>query len=274
MIVSSRAVWTFGLGLVGLGAWALVGPALGQQSDRAVQKSATQSGSATQAAPAQKAIVPPTIGTIDFDVVFKGYAKVDVLRKEFQTAAMAKKGELMKLMEEAQHEAELLQKMRTNSEESKKIENKISELKARHEAGRESAEREFSQREAELLATIYKEIQDMVRRVAQFKGFTYVVKVSNAPVSGTDPQSVMAAMANTVIYADTRNDITTEVVDYLNQYYRGATGGAAAKAAVAAPGGTPARRTQSLGHDQDSAASPTPPSPTKGKGVWTRREAA
>ena len=88
------------------------------------------------------------------------------------------------------------------------------------------------------MATLYKEIQTMVGRVAKWRKMTYIVKVSNQPISGGNPNSVMAAMANTMVYADPRNDITNDVVHNLNNIYK-ATGGAAPRgsaAGAAAPG--------------------------------------
>ena len=108
----------------------------------------------------------------------------------------------MKIQAEAQQEAEMLAKLTPGTEDFKKHENKVTELKARFEAGREQAERDFAGREAEAMATLYKEIQAMVARVAKWKKMTYVVKVSNQPISGGNPNSVMAAMANTMVYAD------------------------------------------------------------------------
>jgi hypothetical protein len=89
------------------------------------------------------------------------------------------------------------------------------------------------------MATLYKEVQAMVARVAQWKKMTYIVKVSNQPISGGNPNSVMAAMANTMVYADPRNDITNDVVYNLNRIYK-ATGGASAKAATPAGSSAPA----------------------------------
>jgi Skp family chaperone for outer membrane proteins len=93
-----------------------------------------------------------------------------------------------------------------------------------------------------MLATLYKEVQEMVSRIAQYRGMTYIVQVSNEPISGSNPNSVMAAMAKTVVYADARNDITKDVVYNLNKRYK-AAGGVAPKAsttpapAAAAPAG-------------------------------------
>jgi outer membrane protein len=91
------------------------------------------------------------------------------------------------------------------------------------------------------MATLYKEIQAMVARVAQWRGMTYVVKVSNRPITGTDPNSVMAAMGEAMIYADPRNDITNDVVHYLNYYYKATAGPApAASPSARTPAAAPA----------------------------------
>lgn len=239
MVISSRALVAMGLCTAGLGL--LVGPSLGQQPDGGVRRTANNPSPATPAAP-----VPPVIGTIDLDAVFKNYEKVKFSSEEFRAAAMAKKNDLLKIQAEAQQEAEMLAKLTPGSEDFKKHENRVTELKARYEAGRESAERDFAAREAEAMATLYKEIQLMVARIAKWKKMTYIVKVSNQPISGGNPNSVMAAMANTMIYADPSNDITNDVVYNLNRAYK-ATGGQAPKgsAAQAAPANTAAPATGS-----------------------------
>jgi outer membrane protein len=229
MVISSRAILAIGLSTVGLGL--LVGPSLGQQAqDGGVRRTANT----TPAAPAVP--VPPVIGTIDMDAVFKNYDKVKVSSEEFKAAALARKADLQKIQQEAQQEGEILAKLTPGTEDFKKHENKVTELKARFEAGREQAERDFAGREAEAMATLYKEVQAMVARVAQWRKMTYVVKVSNQPIAGSNPNSVMAAMANTMVYADPRNDITNDVVYNLNRMYK-ATGGATARPATTAPAG-------------------------------------
>jgi outer membrane protein len=233
MVISWRAIVTTGLCTVGIAL--LVGPSLGQQQDGGVRRTASTSTSAPSAP------VSPVIGTIDMDAVFKNYEKVKVSSEEFKAAAQARKAELVKIQGEAQQEAEMLAKLTPGTEDFKKHENKVTQLKAQFEAGREQAERDFAAREAEAMATLYKEIQAMVARVAVWRKMTYIVKVSNQPISGSNPNSVMAAMANTVVYADSRNDITNDVVYNLNRMYK-ATGGPSAKgsAGSTSPAGTSA----------------------------------
>lgn len=234
MVVSSRAIVASSLAL--LGAAVLAGPTFGQQRDAGVRKAATT------AAPAPTAPSPATFGTIDMSEVFKNYDKVKVTGEEFRAAVMARRNDLMKLMTEMQHESEELAKMTPNSLDYKKREDHITQLKAQSEAGREQAEREFNLKEAEMLATLYKEIQSMVARIAKWKKITYVLRVSNEPVTGSDPNSAMRAIERTVVYADAGNDITKEVIHYLNTEYKQAGGPAPKPAQTAGAAAAPTQR--------------------------------
>ncbi len=223
MIVSSRKLIAMGLGILGVGL--VVGTSVGQQ-DKGT-------------APARPAVVPPVVGTVDISAVFKEYQKVKVLGEEFKAAATAKQNELMKLMNEGQQEAEMLAKMTPGSQDYKKREDRISTLKAQVDAGREQAQRDFQLRESDMLATLYKEVQDMVAAIAKYQGMTYIMRVSNEPVSGNNPSSVMMAMDKTVVYSDPRNDITRAVIHNLNLNYEKMSRSASPKATAPAGPATP-----------------------------------
>jgi outer membrane protein len=221
MIVSSRSLVALGLGVIGAGL--LVGPTLGQQA---------KSKNSASAAPA-----PPVIGTVDIGAVLKGYEKVKVLSEEFKAAALAKQNDLMKLSTQAQQKAEMLQKMTPGSPDAKKIEDEITSYKAQMEAGREQAQRDFSLRESEMMATLYKEIQDWVGAIAKHRGMNYVLKVSNDPVAANNPNAVFAAIERGVVYSDPGNDITQQVIYNMNNAYQKASGTKPKAAAPAAGGG-------------------------------------
>jgi Skp family chaperone for outer membrane proteins len=212
MVLSTRGFLAIGLGLVGLSF--LVGPSLAQQ-DAAVRKTTGPNAGSTPAAAIQ-----PVIGTVDMDAVFKGYEKFKQSNKEFQAAVMARQNELMKLKSEGDEVTQMLAKMTPGTEDFKRHENKVTELKARFAAGREQAQREFQLRESENVAAIYKEVQLMVTAIAQWRKMNYVVRVTNLQPSGADPSTVMAALQNTMIYYDQRNDITNDVIFNLNRRYK------------------------------------------------------
>lgn len=231
MVVSSRAIAALGLGLAGLGL--LVLPAVGQQpSDNAVRRSASAAAAPNNS---PKPPDPAVVGWLDLTAVFKGYKKFKVQGEEFKAAAQAKQAELMKYQAEAQQEAQMLAKMTPGSVDYKKHEDNITKLKAQMEAGRESAEREFSMREAEMFSLIYKDIASMTGRVARHRGMTFVLKVNTDPPSSANPNMAMAAMDKDVIYADKSLDITSDVLFYLNREYEAAGGGSKPGATTAAP---------------------------------------
>ncbi len=230
MSKSRRAAWTCGVGLTLLSAVMLVARTSGQ--DNAVQKTSGQTAG-------RSSISPAVIGCVDMEAVFKGYKKVEFLKDEIEVEAKAKQAELTKLMSDAQQVAKEMESLQPGSEDFKKHDAKMSEYRIRLDSEREQAQKEFAAKEAEALATIYKEIEAVVKQVAVYNHMTYVVRVSNEPVSGSDPNSVMAAMSRAVVYSDPSSDITEIVVRSLNARYQAQNPAAAARPA-AAPAANPA----------------------------------
>lgn len=230
---ATRVAVTAGLGLAGLAI--VIGPVTAQQpADSAARRAST-----TPTPTARPAGMAPVIATIDMDAVFKGYEKVNQLSDEFKANATLKQQELIKIQQEMKTSAEAMQKLTPSGPDFKKYENRITELKASHEAKREQFEREFSQREADSLAILYEEIQRMVGWYAKRKGINYVIKASNQPINGAEPNSVMSAMSRTMVYADASNDITKDVISSLNTAYR-QVANTSAKAPARSPAAGPA----------------------------------
>ena len=229
----------------------LAGFASAQQAaaDRGVQRTASNSGgtaAATSNGPTPG--LPAVIGTIDMDSVFKNYEKVKVSSDDIAAKAMAKQNELQKLVTDMKSLAEKQASLSPTSPEFKKLDQQLTQMKITGEAAQESARKELAQIEAEALSALYREIQSMTARVAAWRGMNYVVKVSNEQPSAADPQAVMAVLSRTVIYSDPRNDITQQVVQFLNQEYRKVAANqprpAAAPTAGAAAPATPAAAAQ------------------------------
>jgi Skp family chaperone for outer membrane proteins len=222
MVLSPRGVLAIGLSLAGVAY--LVAPSLGQAPQQQKSDGGVRPAANPNPAPATTPPPPvaPVFGTIDLDFVLKNYEKVKASSRELSAAVNVRRGELMKIESEARQEMEMMQKLQPGTADYKKREDHITELKARMEAGREQAQRDFTLREAEMMSTIYKEIQGMTGRVATWRGMNYVLRATNPkkPTGATDPNTVMAAMNDQVIYADPRNDITNDVVHYLNMTYQ------------------------------------------------------
>jgi outer membrane protein len=243
MTKSRQTAVACGVGVTLLMSAVLVARSSGQ--DPAVRQTSTSSQTA-----GRPQMSPAVIGSIDMEAVFKGYKKVEFLKDEIEVAAKAKQAQLTKLMSEAQQVAKEMESLQPGSEDFKAHDAKLTEYRVQLDTAREQAQKEFAEREAKALATIYKEIEQVVKRVAVYNKMSYVVRVSNEPISGTDPNSVMAAMSRAVVYSDPSTDITVTVVQLLNHQYQSTAGQRAARPAPSAsananPAATPATATPS-----------------------------
>jgi outer membrane protein len=209
MAMSSRVALIVGLAVAGV--TVVAGRSTGQDSS---QKAAPQ--------PVQT-LTPAVIGCIDMDAVFKGYEKVDFIRKSIEAEANIKKAELTKIMGEAQQVAKEMESLTPGSPDFKNHDAKLARLKADLDSARELAQRDFAMRESEALATVYKEIQAMVEAVAKHNRMNYVVRVSNEPISAGDPNATIAAMSRSVVFSDPAGDITQMVIKLLNREYQKTT---------------------------------------------------
>jgi Skp family chaperone for outer membrane proteins len=240
------------VGLTVLGVSGLVAQSFGQQKDPGVRPATTPPASAPgTAAPA--ATMPLLIGSIDVDRVLKDYDKFKVANETIRAESLERYNQLMKLANEGKQEQEKHERFTKGSPDQKRCEDRIIQLKAQIEALRENSEREFTQKEAETMATIYNEVAAMSRSVAKKHNMAFVVKYSDAPASGNEPNSVVAAMSRTILYSDPSVDITNEVILYLNHFYKQSGGPAPKPVSTTAPGQQPGQTNPPARQQQQTA---------------------
>lgn len=220
MPMSSRAAWALGLGL--LGVTGLVTQSLGKQEQGG------GSANTQTSAPATPAVA--RIGTINMPKVMKEYKKYKFVGEQIQKAALERQGDLSRIASQMKAIAKEAEGLDPNSNDYKAKESKLVELKAELEAKKEQAQAEFARREADALATIYRDVQEMTAAVAKHKGFNYIVRVNNEPFSAADPNVVLAAIERPVVFSDPANDITEMVLFNLNRTYDKSTAVPGAKA--------------------------------------------
>jgi outer membrane protein len=125
----------------------------------------------------------------------------------------------MKFDEEGRAEMDMMRKFQPGSADYRKHEDRVTELKAKIEATKEQYSREMEIKNAETMAILYKEVQAYAAWVAKQRRITIVMSATNTPPNGSDPSSALAAINRPVVYADPSNDITDDVILYLNQTY-------------------------------------------------------
>lgn len=218
MTISPRAASAMGLGLLGVAV--VVSAAYAQQGDGAVRKTA---GAGTATAP-PASFPKAVVATIDLESVLRGYEKAKFLVDQLKAEGIAKEGQLKGVYTEAQQLAKELDALPPGTKDFKEREAKLTELKLKLQAGGETLKREQQAKYIEIMANSYKEAQVMTMRYATGKGITCVLKNNSEPVKSTDPDSVMAMMAQPVMYCDASLDITRSVLYNLNKEYTEAGG--------------------------------------------------
>lgn len=239
----SAAFWVLGLAAVA----ALVVPSAAQQTDPNARKASNANANTANPAPTRAAIPQPMVGTVDLEKLFDdktGYVRIREEAEVFKKAVETQKAELVKGMAEIKGAYAQMERFQPNTPDYKKQESYATELRAKHEAKTQTAERDFAAKEAEMLVAIYTDIQRMTAAVAQRKGLTFVTQASSAPLSAglkTDPMAIRAALGRTVVYSDPKTDITNDVLANLNYWYaQNRTAAPASPAAATAPTSAPA----------------------------------
>jgi Skp family chaperone for outer membrane proteins len=238
---STRAALAISLGLVGVAG--IVVPSIGQDRQVVQAKDGGQTAAPKNAGPA-------VIGTINMEAVFKGCDKFLAMEEQIENDAKVRQAELMKIANEGNAETEKLKKLAPGSPTTKGIEDNITSLQARFEAGRKQAQMEIARKHGELMAKTVNEVRQMAQAVAtQQRGMTLVLQASTTEASIAQPDTIEMALSRAVVYSDPKYDITADVIKWLN-YYNEKAGGPrptrnhnpAAPGAPAAPAGPDAAR--------------------------------
>jgi Skp family chaperone for outer membrane proteins len=237
---STRAALAVCLGLVGVAG--IVVPSIGQDRDVRQAKDGGQAAAPKNAGPA-------VIGTVNMEAVFKACDKFLAVQEQIENDAKARQGELMKIANEGNAETEKLKRLQPGTPTTKTIEDNITSLQARFEAGRKQAQMEIARKQAEIMATTINDANQMAAAVANQRGITLVLKASSTPAAASQPDTIEMALSRSVVYSDPRFDITADVIKWLNyindrdkgpkptRNHNSAVPGAAAPAGAVAPAG-------------------------------------
>jgi outer membrane protein len=113
-----------------------------------------------------------------------------------------------------------LGKFKPGSQEYTDTEKQLAKAGSDFETFRKLAQSEFLRKESQIYKTIYLEVTDMVEKYAKHYNYTLVMRFSREGLDGTDePGSVIKGMNRQVVYFRPQDDITQEILDYLNKRY-------------------------------------------------------
>ncbi|MFN0197573.1 MAG: OmpH family outer membrane protein [Planctomycetaceae bacterium] len=172
-----------------------------------------------EAPPAKE--VPHKVGLIDMAEVFKEYTKFKDLRDQLK-AQIEETDKLAKSKgEEIQGLQEQMKALKSGSPDFVNLESQLAKLTSEFETFRKVKQREFLREEAAMYHEIYKEVTDLVGLYAERFGYTLVLRFNKEDLNTDDPQQLIQGMNRQVVYSRENDDITDEVVKYLNKKYAG-----------------------------------------------------
>jgi outer membrane protein len=181
-----------------------------------------------QGSTAPKPPVAHKVGLIDMAHLFNKYKKFENLREDLRGEIEEKDEELKQSVTQIRQIQEEMKQFNPESKDFVQREEKIAQLSARAQTNKNALQRKFFQDEARMYRTVYLEVSELVKKYAEYNKYTLILRFTSDELGDNDdPQKVMAALQRQVVYYRPEDDITNEVLDYLNKKYESSVGGQA-----------------------------------------------
>jgi Skp family chaperone for outer membrane proteins len=198
-IVKRAVIITSGLALSGL----MLVAGMSMQPAKAAEGSST---------------APPFL-FLNVQQVFTDYKKFQQLSENLKAQLEAKEKQLMDMEQSIKGKADSIAAL-GNQTDRDNAQKEIQELKFDYEKTRRDARQEFLATEANMYATCYTEMYQLVEAYCQQHNYYVVFRVQEPDSKDkTAPNKILATLNREVIYNHPKLDITKMMVDGLNQQY-------------------------------------------------------
>lgn len=178
------------------------------------------------------------IGLIDMAYVFNNYTKFKAMQEAIQAEFKAQQ-------EKAKAEVEEIKKLqgqltagtfKKDSPEYAKLEQQALLKQSELNVYVQLIQRDQLKKEAEIYKQIYLEVQDAIGIYAKHFGYTLILRFDREEVdTAQEPQQILQRMTRQVVYHRGQDDLTTPILDHLNNQYSRSAQNAARPAGAAAP---------------------------------------
>lgn len=187
--------------------------AYGQNPATSGTKKATAPTAAAQAEP------PHKIALIDMGRVFKEYKKIQTLKEDWKAEFDTNEEQAKRMTTQIQQVIEQMKEFKQGSPEYVRLEKQQTDLSAKLQAFKTTAQRDLLRKEAELLKTVYLETMDVIEKFAENFGYTLVMRFNSDTFEGEDMQKMQLVMNRVIVYHRPEDDLTDGVIKYLNRQF-------------------------------------------------------
>ncbi|MCA8993411.1 MAG: OmpH family outer membrane protein [Planctomycetaceae bacterium] len=169
-------------------------------------------------APAAK---PHQVALIDLAHIFQNYEKFKDQTQGLQTAAQNAQAKAVQMGEDLKAKQTALQSLTPGSPDYSALESQLFEAQGKLQAFQQVEQREIVRKQAELYKQIYMDVQKATSEYARYYNYTLVLRFNRADATeSTNPQQILQGLNRQVVFYQTNDDITDQILDYLNDTYR------------------------------------------------------
>ncbi|MCA9079242.1 MAG: OmpH family outer membrane protein [Planctomycetaceae bacterium] len=166
-----------------------------------------------------KPAVPHKVGLIDMAHIFKNYEKFTALTESLQKEIEASDNQAKQMLEALQAKQKLLTggTLVEGSPDFAKHEAELLDMQTNLETFRRKSQRDFLRKEADVYKTVYLEVEDAVKRYAEYYQYTLVLRFNRQNVdSAENPRDIISGMNRQVVFHRADEDITDPILSHLN----------------------------------------------------------
>jgi Skp family chaperone for outer membrane proteins len=168
-------------------------------------------------APAAGGYAAPQVASLDLAYLFRNHLRYkqldDALKAEVQQAEQGFAGEQKSMQELARR----LQEYKAGSPEYKAIEEELARKEADMRLRGAMMQKSFAEKKAKIYFDVLQDVKNYVRYHAEQHGVYLVINFNGDEIDGTNPQSVMRGLNETVLYQHRTVDITPVILEMCNK---------------------------------------------------------
>jgi Skp family chaperone for outer membrane proteins len=188
---------------------------------------------------AAKPIGPSRIAFVGMRQILENYKKsADVLQevREFEEANKAKISQM--LTEGRELEKPMIDgSLSRDTPEYADRETKVKQLASRAHTAKTIADAELKQHQSRAMMAVYRDVVGAVQQFAEQNRYDLVLQVDREALEAKSFRTIQQTMAQAIVHRDDRDDLTDEVIAWLNKSYEAA--GAPARPSDARPAKSP-----------------------------------
>jgi Skp family chaperone for outer membrane proteins len=165
--------------------------------------------------------LPHKVGLVDVGYIFSKYQKFADLKAEWTTDLKQREADLQRSVEALNSKRAQLKELEKGSAGYAELEKEILQTAFELEGAKKQNQLELVRLETKLYHDVYQEIADTVRLYAEGRRYTLILRYNREDgPTPTEPQQVMQSMQKLVVYYQPQDDITAEILRYLNSNYK------------------------------------------------------